>query len=68
MMAWAIFKVDCNWSRPKSIYSFSAKASPLPQERPHDFIDYCVSKGWAEKVTSPARDQQRAIKLRRKTK
>ncbi len=66
MMAWAIFHQDCNWSRPKSIYSFSAKASPKPQERPHDFIDYCVKNGWATNVDSPSRDEKRAIKGRRK--
>lgn len=65
-MAWAIFKVECNWSRPRSRYSFNAKASPEPQERPHDFIDYCVSKGWAEAVTSPTRDEKRALKGRKR--
>lgn len=65
-MAWAIFKVECNWSRPRSRYSFNAKASPEPQERPQDFIDYCVSKGWAEVVTSPTRDEKRALKGRKR--
>lgn len=65
-MAWAIFKVECNWSRPRSRYSFNVKASPEPQERPQDFIDYCVSKGWAETVTSPTRDEKRALKGRKR--
>lgn len=65
-MAWAIFKVECNWSRPRSRYSFNAKASSEPQERPQDFIDYCVSKGWAEAVTSPTRDEKRALKGRKR--
>lgn len=65
-MAWAIFKVECNWSRPHSRYSFNAKASPEPQERPQDFIDYCVSKGWAETVTSPTRDEKRALRGRKR--
>lgn len=65
-MAWAIFKVECNWSRPRSRYSFNAKASPKPQERPQDFIDYCVSKGLAEKVSSPTRDEKRALKGRKR--
>jgi|GEM_PF-1240024 len=67
-MAWAIFKVECNWSRPKSRFSFNAKASPEPQERPQDFIDFCVSKGWAERVQSPSRDQKRALKGRNRAK
>lgn len=54
-MAWMIVTVDhdCNWSRPKSIYSFNAKPSPEPQQRPRDFVDYCVTMGWAEEVSSP---------------
>lgn len=67
-MAWAIFKVECNWSRPRSRYSFNAKASPLPQERPQDFIDYCVSKGWAEIVISPSRNEKRALSSRKRAK
>lgn len=67
-MAWAIFHRDCNWSRPGSVYSFSAKASPEAQERPYDFINYCVSKGWAEKAPSPSRDEQGVVKPRGKTK
>ena len=66
MMAWAIFKRESNWSRPKSIYSFNAKASPVPQERPRDFIKYCVSKGWAEEVPSPTKAQAEAIRPKRK--
>lgn len=67
-MAWAVFKVECNWSRPRSRYSFNAKASPLPQERPQDFIDYCVSKGWAEIVISPSRNEKRALSSRKRAK
>jgi hypothetical protein len=47
-MAWAVFFVESNWHRPGSRFSFNAKPSPAPQQRPRDFIDYCVSKGWAE--------------------
>lgn len=61
-MAWAIFKVESNWSRPKSIYSFNAHPSAEPQERPDDFIAYCVSKGWAERVASPDRTSARRLK------
>ena len=67
-MAWAIFKVESNWARPNSVYSFNAKASPEPQERPQDFIDYCVSRGWAKCVDSPTRDQKRALKSRNRAK
>ncbi len=52
-MAWAIFHRECNWSRPKSVYSFNAKASPDPQQRPRDFVDYCVGRGWAKEVPAP---------------
>lgn len=65
-MAWAIFKVECNWSRPRSRFSFNAKASPNPQERPQDFIDYCVRNGWAERVPSPSSDEKRALKSRKR--
>lgn len=61
-MAWAIFKVESNWSRPKSRFSFNAHPSPEPQERPQDFIDYCVEKGWAVQVKSPTRNQKRAMR------
>lgn len=54
-MAWAVFHVESNWSRPRSEFSFNAKASPYPQQRPRDFVDYCVSKGWAEEVPSPSK-------------
>jgi hypothetical protein len=53
-MPHAIFKREVNWSRPRSIYSFNAKASPEPQERPRDFIDYAVAKGWAVEVPAKA--------------
>lgn len=67
-MAWAVFRVECNWSRPKSVYSFNAKASPVPQQRPRDFVDYCVSKGWAEEVPPPTRAEAEAIRPKRKRK
>lgn len=49
-MAWAIFSIECNWSRPQSRFSYNTKASNRPQERPQEFIDYYVSSGWAEQV------------------
>lgn len=64
-MAWAIFKQECNWSRPGSRYSFNAKASEDPQERPRDFIEYCVGKGWAVEAPTPNREQAKAIRQRR---
>lgn len=64
-MAWAIFKQESNWSRPNSVYSFNAHPSPDPQERPQDFIDFCVAKGWAEVVASPSRDEKRALRAKR---
>lgn len=67
-MAWAIFKVECNWARPRSKFSFNAKASAEPQERPQDFIDYCVRNGWAEQVPSPTSDEKRALKGRSRAK
>lgn len=65
MMGWAIFKREINWSRPNSVYSFNAKASPEPQERPQDFIDYAVEKGWAETVPAPSREEKRALRAKR---
>lgn len=61
-MAWMIVYREVNWSRPKSLYSFNAKPSPVAQDFPHDFVDYAVSIGRAEKVPSPHRDAKRAIK------
>lgn len=52
-MPWAIFKQRADWSRPNSVYSFTAEASDEPQERPRDFIDHSVAKGWAEEVEAP---------------
>lgn len=54
-MAWMVVTVDhdCNWQRPNSRYSFNAKPSPEPQQRPRDFVDYCVSKGWARETPAP---------------
>lgn len=65
-MAWAVFHVESNWSRPKSKFSFNAKASALPQERPQDFIDYCVDRGWATKVRSPTKHEAEAVRPSKK--
>ncbi|PKA40655.1 hypothetical protein CWR43_28150 [Rhizobium sullae] len=56
-MAWAIFSAECNWSRPKSKFSFNAKPKAEPQSFPHDFVDYAVSIGRATKVKPPRRRQ-----------
>lgn len=61
-MAWMIVHRDVFWSRPGSKFSFEAKASPDPQERPQDFVDHAVSIGAAQKVPSPTRDGKRALK------
>ena len=53
-MPWAIFKTRADWSRPNSVYSFTAEAADEAQERPRDFIDYSVAKGWAEEVDAPS--------------
>lgn len=66
MMAWAIFNRECNWSRPHSRFSFNVKASVEPQRRPRDFVDYCVSKGWAEEAPSPTKDEAEAIRSKRR--
>ncbi|MGF7005798.1 hypothetical protein [Aminobacter sp. BE110] len=66
MMAWAIFHRECNWARPNSRFSFNAKASSEPQQRPRDFIEYCVGKGWAEEVPPPSRTEAEALKPKRK--
>lgn len=49
-MPHAIFHCEVNWSRPNSVYAFNAKPGTEPQERPRDFIDYAVSRGWATEV------------------
>jgi len=67
-MAWAIFRVESNWQRPRSRYSFNAKASGIPQQRPRDFVDFCVSKGWAEEVPSPTKTEAEAIRPKRRGK
>ena len=67
-MAWAIFRVESNWQRPRSRYSFNAHPTPLPQQRPRDFVDYCVSKGWAEEVPPPTKAEAEAIKPKRRRK
>lgn len=61
-MAWAVFLREANWSRPRSVFSFNAKASAAPQERPLDFIEYCVGRGWAERVAPPNREDAMALK------
>lgn len=66
-MAWAIFNRECNWGDPKSRFSFNAKASDEPQQLPHEFVDYCVAKGWAVVVPPPTRTEARAIKARKRT-
>lgn len=67
-MAWAIFHKESNWARPNSRFSFNAHASPTPQERPHDFVDYCVEQGLAERYPSPSKTEADAIRPRRKRK
>jgi hypothetical protein len=67
-MAWAIFRVESNWQRPRSRYSFNAHPSPLPQQRPRDFVEHCVSKGWAEEVPSPTKAEAEAIRPKRRRK
>ena len=62
MMAWAIFKVESNWSRPNSTFSFNAHPSEDPQRRPKDFIDFCVAKGWATEVPAPSRAEAKRLK------
>lgn len=54
-MAWMIVNQETNWSRPRSRYSFNAQTSPEPQQRPRDFVDYCVSLGRAEEVPAPGK-------------
>lgn len=49
-MPHAIFHREVNWSRPNSVFSFNAKPHPDPQERPRDFVDYAVARGWATEV------------------
>ena len=68
MMAWAIFIREFNWSRPRSVYSFNAKASSAPQERPRDFIEAAVKAGAAELVPSPSREGKKAITGRKRAK
>ena len=49
-MALAIFSREFNWSRPKSRFSFNAKASIEPKSFPHDFVDAAVAAGAAVRV------------------
>lgn len=67
-MAWAIFSREFNWSRPRSVYSFNAKALPEPQERPRDFIAAAVAAGAATQAPSPTREGKRAISGRKRAK
>lgn len=63
-MAWMrVFKV-VTWRRPVSVVSFHANPSPVPQEFPKDFVEYAVGIGAAEKVSSPTKDEKRALKAR----
>ena len=59
-MALAIFSREFNWSRPKSIYSFNAKASTEPQSRVHDFVDAAVAAGAAVRVKPRRTRRKRA--------
>jgi len=59
MMAWAIFKEDVHWSRPKCRFGFFAKAKPEPQQFPHDFIEHAVSTGRADRVKAPPRRKEK---------
>jgi hypothetical protein len=63
-MAWAVFKKNFNWHRPKSAVSFSAEASPDPQERPKDFIEQAVARGFAEEVEAPTKEEKAALKAK----
>lgn len=60
-MAWAVFLAECNWSRPKSKFSFHAKQDPKPQSFPHDFVDYAVSIGRATRAEPPRRPQKQKV-------
>lgn len=55
VMAWMIVYQECNYSRPKSKFSFNAKPKPEPQSWPRDFVDYAVSIGRAVRVKAPRR-------------
>lgn len=59
MMAWAIFKEDVHWSRPKCRFGFFAKAKPEPQQFPHDFIEHAVSIGRATRAKPPTRRKEK---------
>ena len=63
-MPWAIFKKDFNWSKPKSMLSYSASASPDPQERKQEFIDQAVARGFAEQVDPPTKEEKEALKAK----
>ncbi|TIN10481.1 MAG: hypothetical protein E5Y14_11010 [Mesorhizobium sp.] len=63
-MAWAVFHKESNWSRPNCRFSFNAHASDLPQQRPRDFVDYCVGRGWAEHYPPP--NKETAAKIRKR--
>ncbi len=67
-MAWAIFNREFNWRRPRSVYSFNAKASPEPQQRPRDFIAAAIAAGAAAPVPSPTREGKKAISGRKRAK
>lgn len=67
-MAWAIFNREFNWRRKRSVYSFNAKASPEPQQRPRDVVDAAVAAGAAEEVPSPTREEKKAITGRKRAR
>lgn len=67
-MAWATFIREFDWHRPGSKVSFNAKADGSPKCRPHDFIEAAVNAGAAVKVTSPNRQQARALKAKEQEK
>lgn len=60
-MAWAIFKREVNYRRPRGL-SFNVQPSSEPQSRPRDLVDYAVGHGWAEEVEAPSRSKAKARK------
>ena len=65
-MAWMLvhrsINMDGSKRVPKSKVSFGAVPGPVPQEFPQDFVDYAVSKGAAERVSSPRREAKKTLK------
>lgn len=52
-MAWMMVTREFNWSRPKSVFSFNVKPSPVPQSRVHDFVEAAVAAGAATRCPPP---------------